>query len=180
MLWMTAARHPPVVSASSMAPSGSATTIGSIGRALSGARGSRASVVSPRVGRRLPRTRITTAITMNGSTSVMPRCGNHVQLAAALTQSDWPTPISSPATAATVNEDSSATSAAASAGTIASVIVVGVSDTIGAASTPASPARPEAIAQLPTSVRTGHQPSSDAARSFWATARVTMPNRVKR
>ena len=157
------------------------TTIGSIGRAPSGARGKPTPRSTRRgSGRRLPRTRITTAITTNGSTSVMPRCGNHDQPAAALTQSDWPTPISSPATAATVNEDSSATRAAASAGTIASVIVVGVSDTIGAASTPASPARPEAIAQLPTSVRTGHQPSSDAARSFWATARVTMPNRVNR
>ena len=79
-----------------------------------------------------------------------------------------------------MNDDSSATSAAASAGTIASVIVVGVRDTIGAARTPARPARQEAIAQLATSVRTGHQPSTDAARSFWATARVTMPNRVKR
>ena len=36
------------------------------------------------------------------------------------------------------------------------------------------------MAQLPSSVRTGHQPNSDAARSFWATARVTMPKRVNR
>jgi hypothetical protein len=121
-----------------------------------------------------------TAIRRNGRTSGIPRCGNQPQLAAAFTHSDWPTPMRRAVTAATVNEDSSATSAAASAGTMARVMVVGLSDTIGAARTPARPANPEAMAQLPTSVRTGHQPKSDAARSFWETARVTMPKRVYR
>ena len=36
------------------------------------------------------------------------------------------------------------------------------------------------MAQLATSERIGHQPSNAAARSFWAQARVTTPNRVKR
>ena len=38
----------------------------------------------------------------------------------------------------------------------------------------------EAIAQFAISERTGHHPSSAAARSFCAHARVTIPNRVNR
>ena len=110
----------------------------------------------------------------------MPCCGNQLQLVAASTHRDWPTPMSSPATAATVKDENRATSAAASAGTTARVSVLGLSEVIGAASMPASAASVDAIAQLAASHRTGHHPSSAAARSFCATARVTTPKRVKR
>ncbi len=119
-------------------------------------------------------------MTANGRTSAIPRWGNQLHVVAAFTHSDWATPISRPAAAATMNDERSATRAAASAGTIASVKVLGVSDVIGAASRPASAASAVAMAQLATSERIGHQPSNAAARSFWAPARVTTPNRVKR
>jgi hypothetical protein len=120
-LWITAARHPAVVAATSAAVTGTNTASGNSGRRPSGERGSRPSLVSPRVGSRLPRTSITTAMTANGRTSAMPCWGNQRHDVAALTHSDCPTPISSPASAAMVNDDRSATSAAANAGTIASV-----------------------------------------------------------
>ena len=110
----------------------------------------------------------------------MPCCGNHDQSAAALMHSDWPTPMASPAAAAIGNEENWATRAAARAGTTARVMVLGLSDTIGAASTPASPASSDASAQLAASMRTGRHPWSAAARSFCATARVITPKRVYR
>ena len=89
-------------------------------------------------------------------------------------------PISRPVATATGTEVKPAMSAAASAGTTASVNVDGVSVVRGAARTPTSAATAEAMAQAATSKRAGCHPSRVAARRFWAAARVTTPKRVNR